>query len=108
MLRTKKQIKNICEECPVAKTANLIGDTFTLLIIRDVLIKSRRFCELEASLLGVSSRTITKKLKFLKEKGIIERHSYKEKPPRVEYSITEKGQLLSKIIETMRIYGKNI
>lgn len=106
MLRTKEQVSKICDECPLAKTANIIGDTFTLLIIRDLLEKPRRFGEIEESLSGVSSRTITKKLKFLEEKKIIKRMQFNEKPPRVEYSLTKDGEELSKIVDSMRSYGK--
>lgn len=106
MLRTKKQEKNICSDCPLAKTANLMGDTVTLLIIRDLLAKPKRFGDLETSLSGVSSRTITKKLQLLESKKLIVRHAFNERPPRVEYSLTKNGKALSKMIETMRSYGE--
>lgn len=106
MLRTEQQEKVICNSCPLAKTANLLGDTFTLLIIRDLLSRPKRFGDIEVSLAGISSRTITNKLKFLEEKGIIERHSFNEKPPRVEYSLTANGKAASKIIDSMRTYGE--
>lgn len=106
MLRTKKQEKQICTECSLAKTANVIGDTFTLLIIRDLLSGPKRFGDLETSLSGVSSRTITKKLQFLEEKKLIARKAFGEKPPRVEYSLTKNGKALHKIVEAMRTYGK--
>ena len=105
MLRTKKQVKSICNECPLAKTANIIGDTFTLLIIRDLLDGAKRFGEIEKSLNGVSSRTVTNKLKFLEEKGLVARAEFSEKPPRVEYSLTNKGKSLNYIIDSMRSYG---
>jgi len=106
MLRTKSQVKSICTDCPLAKTANLLGDTFTLLIVRDLLNKPKRFGELEKSLDGVSSRTITIKLKLLEAKGIVKRTEYSEKPPRVEYSLTANGERLGEIMESMRSYGK--
>jgi len=105
MLRTKKQVRNICNDCPLAKTANIIGDTFSLLIIRDLLEASKRFGELEKSLNGVSSRTVTNKLKFLEVKGLVRRVEFSEKPPRVEYSLTDKGRSLGTIIDSMRNYG---
>lgn len=89
----------------MAKTANIIGDTFTLLIIRDLLNGSKRFGEIETSLAGVSSRTVTNKLKFLEEKGLVKRVEFSEKPPRVEYSLTPNGRSLSTIIDSMRNYG---
>ncbi len=89
----------------MAKTANIIGDTFTLLIIRDLLDGAKRFGEIEKSLNGVSSRTVTNKLKFLEERGLVTRAEFSEKPPRVEYSLTKKGKSLSSIIDSMRSYG---
>lgn len=106
MLRTKKQVDDLCRKCSLAKTANIVGDTFSLLIIRDLLLKPKRFGELEKSLSGVSSRTITNKLKFLECEEIIKRSAFNEKPPRVEYSLTKKGKALQKIIDAMRKYGK--
>lgn len=106
MLRTKKQVKKICGECPIAKTANIIGDTFSLLIIRDLLLEPKRFSDLESSLSGVSSRTITKKLQFLEAKKLVVRKSFHEKPPRVEYSLSKNGRALHIIIETMKSYGE--
>ncbi|MEI8337569.1 MAG: helix-turn-helix domain-containing protein [bacterium] len=106
MLRTKKQIKTICTECPLAKTANLIGDTFTLLIIRDLLSEPKRFSEIESSLKGISSRTITKKLKLLETKNLIQKHISNERPPKTRYSLTKNGKALYKILETMRTYGE--
>lgn len=105
MLRTKSQVKNICSSCPLAKTANIIGDTFTLLIIRDLLLKQKRFGEIEKSLEGVSSRTITLKLKMLEKKGLVKRVVFSERPPRVEYSLTDNGKGLAKIINEMSRFG---
>ncbi len=106
MLRTKKQAEDICNDCSLAKTANLIGDTFSLLIIRDLLSKPKRFGELEKSLKGVSSRTICNKLNFLIEKELVKRVEFPEKPPRVVYSLTQNGKSLNKIISSMRSYGE--
>jgi DNA-binding HxlR family transcriptional regulator len=106
MLRTEEQVTSICKGCPLARTANIVGDTFTILIIRDLLAGPKRFGELESSLSGVSSRTITKKLQFMEDKGLIKRSEFHEKPPRVEYSLTKNGKALHKILETMRSYGE--
>lgn len=105
MLRTKDQVASICTECPLAKTANIIGDTFTILIIRDLLAAPKRFSELEQSLNGVSSRTITKKLQFLLDKKLIRRVEPTVKNPHPAYSLTPHGKALHKIMETMRTYG---
>lgn len=106
MLRTQKQVKKICKTCPIAKTADLVGDSYTLLIIRDLLGGSKRFSDFEKSLYGISSRTLTLKLKILIEKGIIERHEeLNAKPPKVEYSLTKKGKGLEILINQMTTYG---
>ena len=106
MLRTKKQEEKICGACPIAKTANLVGDTFTLLIIRDLLTEPRRFSDLQSSLSGVSTRTIVKKLKHLENQGVIKRKALSERPPHVEYSLTKKGESLHEIIKDLRCWGE--
>ena len=75
-------------------------------MIRDLSTGSRRFCELERSLEGISPRTLSLRLRALEEHGIVERHTYPEVPPRVEYALTEKGKALVPLIEDMRTYGK--
>ena len=106
MFRTKAQTKNMCSDCPIARTANLIGDTWSLMIVRDLFDGPKRFGELCTSLEGVSSRTLTNKLKFLEKHDIIARAEYAEKPPRVEYSLTKKGTELGTIIENLRKFGE--
>ena len=96
----------MCTDCPIARTANIIGDTWSLMIIRDLCSGTKRFGELTRSLEGVSSRTLTKKLQFLEEHKIIERVEYSEVPPRVEYSLTKKGKELNTIIENLRTFGE--
>ena len=92
--------------CPVCATAELISGKWTLLVIRDLADCSRRYCELERSLEGISPRTLSLRLKALEECGIVERRTYPEVPPRVEYALTEKGRDLVPLIEDMRSYGR--
>lgn len=107
MLRTSKQVKKICTACPIAKTADLVGDSYVLLIVRDLLNGNKRFTDLEESLHGTSSRTLTLKLKLLIEKGIIEKVEYPQiKPLKVEYSLTKKGRGLSIMVKEMQGYGE--
>ena len=75
-------------------------------MLRDLAESSRRFCELERSLEGISPRTLSLRLRALEEHGIVERHTYPEVPPRVEYVLTEKGKALVPLIEDMRNYGQ--
>lgn len=92
--------------CPVARTAQIISGKWTLLIIRDLVAGIKRFNHLERSLQGISPKTLSERLRSLEEEGIIVRQTFAEMPPRVEYSLTEKGRDLVCVIESMRKYGK--
>jgi len=94
------------ETCPVCLTAEIICGKWTLLLVRDLADGCSRFSELERSLRGISPRTLSLRLRALEEAGIVERHTFAEVPPRVEYALTEKGRALLPIIEDMRAYGK--
>lgn len=92
--------------CPVARTARIIGTKWTLLIIRDLATGTKRFCELERSLDGISPKTLSERLRSLEREELIERRPFPEIPPRVEYSLTSKGSSLIPVIESMREYGR--
>jgi DNA-binding HxlR family transcriptional regulator len=91
--------------CPVCRTADVVCGKWTLLLVRDLAEGRSRFCELERSLAGISPRTLSLRLRALEEEGIVERRTYAEVPPRVEYQLTDKGQHLLPIIDSMREYG---
>jgi DNA-binding HxlR family transcriptional regulator len=90
----------------VCRTAEVVCGKWTLLLIRDLAEGHSRFCELERSLEGISPRTLSLRLRALEEEGIVERHTFPEVPPRVEYALTEKGLALLPIVEDMRAYGE--
>ena len=92
--------------CPVARTASIVSGKWTLLIIRDLTYGTKRFSELERSLTGISPKTLSERLSALESEGIVQRKTYAEVPPKVEYSLTEKGQALFVLIEDMRNYGR--
>jgi DNA-binding HxlR family transcriptional regulator len=92
--------------CPVCATADIICGKWTILVIRDLAEGRSRFCELERSLAGISPRTLSLRLRALEEQGIVARHTFPEVPPRVEYSLTPKGEALVPLIEDMRRYGR--
>jgi DNA-binding HxlR family transcriptional regulator len=94
------------ESCPVCRTADIVCGKWTLLLVRELSEGRSRFCELERSLTGISPRTLSLRLRGLEEEGIVERHTFPEVPPRVEYALTAKGQALLPIIEGMRAYGQ--
>jgi DNA-binding HxlR family transcriptional regulator len=94
------------ETCPVCHTAEIISGKWTLLVIRDLADGCSRFCELERSLGGISPRTLSLRLRALEAEGVVQRRTYPEVPPRVEYRLTAKGMALVPLIDQMRHYGQ--
>ena len=91
--------------CPIARTATLIGDRWTPLIVRDLAPGCQRFSELQRSLGAISPKTLSDRLRRLEDAAIVTRSSFAEMPPRVDYCLTEKGHALLPIIESMRDFG---
>jgi DNA-binding HxlR family transcriptional regulator len=94
------------KDCPVCRTSELVCSKWTLLVIRDLSNGYSRFCELERSLEGISPRTLSQRLRELERQGIVQRRTFPEVPPRVEYALTTKGLALLPLIEDMRAYGE--
>ena len=94
------------EFCPVAEAARLLGDHWTLIILRDLEVGPRRFKELEQSGEGISPSVLANRLRELEEKGLVTRKSYNEIPPRVEYTLTAKGRAALPVVEALRAYGE--
>jgi len=97
------QLGSAC--CPIERTATLIGDRWTPLIVRDLAPGCRRFSELQRSLGGISPKTLSDRLRRLEEAGVVTRACFAEMPPRVEYRLTDKGLALLEVIESMREFG---
>ena len=91
--------------CPIERTLQVIGGKWTLLILRDLFTGTKRFGELLRSLHGISPKTLSERLRQLEAQDIVERVIYPEVPPRVEYSLTEKGKSLRAILDQMRTWG---
>jgi DNA-binding HxlR family transcriptional regulator len=92
--------------CPVARTLDIIGESWTILILRDLVISgSRRFQDFERSLTGISPNTLSARLKRLEESGIVERRFYEQHPPRAEYVLTEKGGELRPVLRALLDWG---
>ncbi len=102
-----KEPKDKPEDCPVAAALEIIGERWTLLIVRDLLRQqARRFQDLESSLESISPNTLSARLKRLEEAGIVERRFYEEHPPRAEYVLTEKGRALGPIVLALKRWGE--
>jgi DNA-binding HxlR family transcriptional regulator len=93
--------------CPVARTLEIIGDRWTILIVRDLLLKGqRKFLDFELSLTGISPNTLSARLKILEETGLVQRRFYEQHPPRAEYVLTDKGRELGPVLRALRAWGE--
>jgi DNA-binding HxlR family transcriptional regulator len=104
-MRTMNQVHKT-GSCSVAASAEVIGAKWTALLVHDLSEGPRRFSELEHSCAGISPRTLSERLRWLEQEGIVLRRSYAESPPRVEYQLTDKGGAMLPIIEEMRRFGR--
>ena len=94
--------------CPIAKTLDVIRTKWTFLIIRDLLIEGTlRFSDLQKSMDGISPKTLSLRLKELEAQGIITK-SISEVPPRVEYTLTDKGKQLEGIFIELKRFGLSL
>ena len=94
------------KQCPVARTLDLIGERWSPLILRDLLLHGpRRYQDFQESLAGVAPNTLSARLKALEAHGLIERKLYNERPPRLEYHLTEKGRSLGPVMRALRDWG---
>lgn len=95
------------KHCPVARTLDLIGERWTILILRDLFLRGpRRYQDFQDSLSGVAPNTLSARLKDLEAHGLIERKLYSEHPPRLEYHLTEKGKSLGPVVKALRDWGQ--
>jgi DNA-binding HxlR family transcriptional regulator len=92
------------QNCSIARTLEIVGERWTLLIIRDVFLGLRRFDQLQESL-GVARNVLAGRLNRLVEEGILERVQYSERPPRFEYRLTKKGRELNVALTALRQWG---
>ncbi len=90
------------KNCPITKTSEVIGGKWTLPIIFSLMKETKRFKELERDIEGINTRMLVKELKQLEVNGIVLRKVYAEIPPKVEYSLTEKGKALRKVLVEMK------
>ncbi len=97
--------KRYGQACPVARTLELVGDRWTLLVVRDLLPGTRRFRDLLDSLPGMAPNILSDRLKLMEEHGLVARHFYSDHPPRAEYALTDKGRELGMIVGALAAWG---
>jgi DNA-binding HxlR family transcriptional regulator len=92
---------------PVARALDVIGEKWTLLVLRDLFRKGPlRFQELEQGLAGVAPNTLSARLKALESEGVIATRLYEIHPPRYEYYLTEKGKALGPVLKALYGWGR--
>jgi DNA-binding HxlR family transcriptional regulator len=97
--------KRYGQACPVAKSLELVGERWTLLIVRDLLGGAQKFQDLEASLPGIAPALLSERLKRLEAHGLVTRRFYSEHPPRAEYLLTDRGRELGVVIGALATWG---
>jgi DNA-binding HxlR family transcriptional regulator len=104
----KKEGNPCADECPVKNAMEILDGKWTILIIRDLLGGKKRFGELRYSLEGVSPKVLTQRLKLLEEAKLIRKIIYPVMPPKVEYELTETGNQLNPVIESLAVWGSKL
>ena len=97
--------KRYHQSCPVAKTLEVIGDRWTLLVVRDLLRGTQRFQDLLQTLPGIAPNILSARLKLMEEHGLIQRRFYSDHPPRAEYALTDRGRELGMVVGALAAWG---
>jgi DNA-binding HxlR family transcriptional regulator len=90
--------------CPIARSLSVVGDKWTLLIMRELNFGVRRFDDIQA-LTGISPFLLATRLKRLEKEGVIDKRLYNRRPPRYEYHATQKGHALDEVLLMLRAWG---
>ncbi len=93
------------DPCPIARTADLLGDWWTPLVLRELFFGGRRFGDLQARL-DVNRSVLSQRLRRLEDEGVVVRNQYLDHPPRFEYELTDKGRDLWEVLAVMWSYGR--
>jgi DNA-binding HxlR family transcriptional regulator len=96
------------QDCPVARALDVIGEKWSLLVLRDLFRKGPlRFQELEGGLPGVAPNTLSARLKTLESQGVIGTRLYESHPPRYQYFLTDKGKALGPLLKALHGWGEH-
>lgn len=94
-------------KCPIETTLKMLGCKWKVLIIRELLSGTKRFGELKKSVVGITQKVLTSKLREMEELGLLERKIYPQIPPKVEYTLTDIGYSLRPVLESLKGWGKD-
>jgi len=93
-------------ECPVARANEILGAKWTTLVMRDLVGGTKRYSELQRSLVGISPRMLVDRLALLEAEGLISKRIYPVVPPKTEYTLTDRGKAAIPVIEAMASFGR--
>ena len=96
------------QACPVARTLDLVGDRWTILILRDLAFGDRRFVDLQASLAGIAPNLLAARLRGLEADGLVGRVVYADRPPRARYALTERGRDFIPVLRALADFGRGV
>jgi DNA-binding HxlR family transcriptional regulator len=91
--------------CPITGALQMLGDKWTMLVVRELLAGPKRTMELLNSLFPISSRTLVGRLRDMEKDRLVERTDFGGNPPHIEYALTERGMLLLPLLESLRQLG---
>lgn len=101
----KINLQTMRSPCPVASLLDIVGDKWTLLIIRDLFAGKRIYSEFQTSPEGIPTNILAQRLKRLESMGVIDKSAYQQKPVRYQYILTQKGRALGPVLEAMKNWG---
>jgi DNA-binding HxlR family transcriptional regulator len=103
----EKQLDPWRSQCPVARTLDLIGDRWSLLIVRDMLFGRSKFQEFLSSPENIPTNVLSSRLKLLESSGLVKASLYQRHPPRFAYTLTDKGKKLAPVIRAIADWGES-
>jgi DNA-binding HxlR family transcriptional regulator len=92
--------------CPITNALDILGDRWTLLVIRDLVLGKRRYQEFMSSPENIASNILADRLKQLETSGLVAKRAYQQNPIRYEYGLTKKGKGLEPVLETLVVWGQ--
>ncbi len=97
--------ENYRSACPIANVLDIVGDKWTLLVVRDLMMGKHRYGEFQTSPEAIPTNILAERLKRLEAAGLVKKDFYQDNPPRAEYFLTSKGADLGPILQAMGQWG---
>ncbi|MGA8658633.1 MAG: helix-turn-helix domain-containing protein [Chthoniobacterales bacterium] len=106
-MNEEKPVEQWRSQCPVARTLDLLGDRWSLLVLRDMLLGSSKFRQFLASPEKIPTNILSSRLKLLESSGLIKATLYQRHPPRFAYTLTDKGKTLASVVGAIADWGES-